>query len=437
MLRRRGWAIGAAAAGVLALGLVTLDLLVLVLGAAFLGFVVTEMLTFELGRRTGRTSAVRAQRHGPRTAVRGQELRFVTALDNPAPHPVAGTLIEPLSSGLIRVGPGSERERVVLDPGRTEHPMRVRAVRRGAQALGAAYLSHDSPFGLAGHVETVAPERPVLVFPTVPVSRPGRLVPALYSRVQGLLALRQRGFGTEFRSLRDYRPSDDLRHVAWRRSTPRRLVVREFHQESRQDLLVAVDVSRGMAGGPAGATALDHVVVAASMVAGFVTQTAEDRIGLATYAGGVHQFLAPDRGARHHRRLVTNLALLEPMDGEFALGPFLEALARRLHHPTHLLLFSALRSGTREIAEASRRFRSAGHRLYAFVPDFADLYVPPAPSLGQAAVLWAQERERARARSVRQLLGNLGVPAVTYDRRGAAAAALLAYSRVRAWGSAR
>ena len=437
MLRRRGWSVGLAGAGVLLLGLLTLDVLVLLLGIGFLAFVATDWMSFELAGPARGVLGLRASRSAPRTVVRGQEFQVRTTLDNPARWPGDGTMHERLTDGLEWVDRPGTGEIVGMPNGRTVRTARLRAVRRGAQAIGPALLSQESAFGLAGRTVAVAPERPVLVFPTVPVSRPGRLVPALYSRVQGLLALRQRGFGTEFRSLRDYRPSDDLRHVAWKRSTPRRLVVREFHQESRQDLLVAIDVSRGMAGGPPGATALDHVVVAASMVAGFVTQTAEDRIGLATYSGRLRQYLGPDRGTRHHRRLVTNLALLEAVDGEFSLGPFLQAVQRRLGHPTHLLLFSSLRTSTTDLAEAARRFRAAGHRLYAFVPDFADLYSPPAAGVGGAAVLWARERERARSRSVRQLLGNLGVPAVPFDRRGAAAAALLAYSRVRAWGSAR
>ena len=74
----------------------------------------------------------------------------------------------------------------------------------------------------------------------------------------------QRGVGTEFESLSDYRPGDDPRRVDWRLSAKyRRLIVRRYQIERHRDLIVLVDSGRLMGADAGAGTKLDCAVDAA------------------------------------------------------------------------------------------------------------------------------------------------------------------------------
>ena len=61
----------------------------------------------------------------------------------------------------------------------------------------------------------------------------------------GLRAMRLRGRGTEFESLRDYLPDDELRWVDWKASVRRgTLVSREYDIERSQQIMLVLDIRR-------------------------------------------------------------------------------------------------------------------------------------------------------------------------------------------------
>jgi uncharacterized protein (DUF58 family) len=323
-------------------------------------------------------------------------------------------------------GPGEEKHL------RSEYVARV----RGSYLLGPTYVRIRSRLGLAERRIALPSQAPIQVVPENPVRKPGQLHRRILTRVQGRMQLRHRGYGTEFRSLRPYMYSDDIRHVAWRRSTLKNLVVREFEQESRQDVLLVIDVSPGMLAGEAGTNVLDHACQAATMICGYAQRSGEDRLGLLTYSGKVHQFLRPARGPPHFRRLYENVGILRVRPGTFDIAPVLDAVGKRLKQGAHVLLFSAFDRPMDGFDRAYAHFRARGHHLYVFLPDLGTFYTAGPDPTFQRALSWAIEEERTR---FHQVLGELraeAIPTFPFDRRGAATKVITAYGQMRAWGSA-
>ena len=142
-----------------------------------------------------------------------------------------------------------------------------------------------------------------------------RFLPERLSRLRtldGLMAARARGQGTEFDSLRDYVAGDDVRSIDWR-ATARRseVVVRTWRPERDRQVLLVLDTGRTSAGRVGDTPRLDAALDAALLLS-----------ALASRAGDRVDLLAVDRvpraaveGAGRDEllsRLVDAMALLEP-----------------------------------------------------------------------------------------------------------------------------
>jgi len=437
VITRSGWEALLAALLALLLSFYVLLYLVVLIALVAFAFLAAEILLFHVDSASITPDAFEARRIQPieRFAVglpgRSEvELRYVGGAGIVAdafdilPDSVEIQGAEPRSSGWW--APGEARTL----------RSRFRARVRGSYLAGPTIVVVKSRLGLAERRITLDTECPIQVVPDNPVRKPGQLRRRIFTRVQGRMQLRARGYGSELRSLRPYLPTDDIRHVAWRRSTPKQLIVREFEQESRQDVVLIIDVSPAMLAGAVGANVLDRTTEAATLIAGFAQRSGEDRLGLVTFSGGVHQFLPPSRGPSHFRRLYQNIALLQTRPGDFDLAQAIDAVGRRLHHGAHVLVFSALDRPLDGLHRAHLRFKVRGHHLYAFIPDLSTFYEPPEDPAFLRALAWASEEDRVRLHKVLADLRAEVVPTFLFDRRGAGTKVISAYGQLRAWGTA-
>lgn len=139
----------------------------------------------------------------------------------------------------LRLGPG-ERRRLST---------RLRPTRRGDRHADLVTVRLRGPLGLA------ARQRSFPVPGTLRVLHPfhsRRHLPSKLSRlrqIDGRSAVRRRGQGTEFDSLRDYVEGDDVRSIDWR-ATARRgsVVVRTWQPEQHRRIVIVIDTSRTSAG---------------------------------------------------------------------------------------------------------------------------------------------------------------------------------------------
>jgi uncharacterized protein (DUF58 family) len=188
---------------------------------------------------------------------------------------------------------------VAVDPpegdGRLE--AQVRARRRGRHTLPGAAARVRGPLGLAAWYRRAGDPADVLVYPDLPAA--WRLVLAVRQgrfRDPGRLTRGPLGLGTDFESIRDYLPDDDIRQVNWR-TTARlgRPMSNQYRVEQDRDVVCLLDVGRLMAAPLRDRTRLDVTVDTATAVA-LVADEVGDRAGVIAFDDHVQRRLPPARG---------------------------------------------------------------------------------------------------------------------------------------------
>ncbi|MFC7491505.1 MULTISPECIES: DUF58 domain-containing protein [unclassified Knoellia] len=229
-------------------------------------------------------------------------------LDRSAPTTVR--LGESVSTSLLVTNPGSRTARGLLRDAwppsagaeLTRHPLRLpggeRArftttltpTRRGDRDADRVTLRLRGPLGLGARQSSVDVPGRLRVLHPFPSRRhiPSRL--AVLRQLDGRAAMRTRGQGTEFDSLRDYVEGDDVRSIDWRATARRRdLVVRTWQPEQHRRIIIVIDTSRTSAGRIGDAPRLDSGMDAALFLTA-IAGHARDRVHV----------IAGDRVVRAH-----------------------------------------------------------------------------------------------------------------------------------------
>lgn len=196
------------------------------------------------------------------------------------------------------------------------------ARRRGRRTLPAAVARVAGPLGLATWDHRAGEPAELLVYPDLPAAR--RLALAVRTgrfRESGRRARGPLGLGTEFESIRDYLPDDDIRQVNWP-ATARlaRPMSNQYRIEQDRDVICVLDCGRLMAAPlSGGATRLDAAIDAATAV-GLVADELGDRCGTVAFDATVHRRLAPRR--RGGDALVRAVFDLQPapVDSDYELA---------------------------------------------------------------------------------------------------------------------
>lgn len=210
----------------------------------------------------------------------------------------------PIRVSLTGDGPGTVRIRqpraaeVTVEPPEadTELAARIVAARRGRHTLGPVALRCTGPLGLTAWYRTVGEPHAVTVLPDVPGAR--KLATAVRQgkfRDAGELTRGPLGLGTDFESIRDYLPDDDIRQVNWR-ATQRlgRPMSNQYRIEQDRTVIGLLDAGRLMAAPIGTHTRLDLALDAFVAVA-FVADEVGDRAGVIAFSDAVERHLPPRR----------------------------------------------------------------------------------------------------------------------------------------------
>jgi uncharacterized protein (DUF58 family) len=159
----------------------------------------------------------------------------------------------------------------------------LRPTRRGDRTPDRVTVRTLGPLGVAGRQGRHELAWRLRVQPPF-TSR--RFLPERLSRLRqldGANAVRARGQGTEFDSLREYVPGDDVRSIDWR-GTARRseVVVRTWRPERDRTVLLVLDTSRTSAGRVGDIPRLDAALDAALLLTALATR-AGDRVDLLAF----------------------------------------------------------------------------------------------------------------------------------------------------------
>lgn len=168
--------------------------------------------------------------------------------------------------------------------------------RRGRHRLPALAGRLDGPLGLSGWHHRWGEDTEVLVYPDLPGAR--RFALAVREgrfRDQGQRSRGPLGLGTEFESIRDYVPDDDIRQVNWR-ATARlgRPMSNQYRIEQDRDVMCVVDCGRLMSAPLGDRTRLDEALDAATAV-GLVADEVGDRCGGLAFDSEVRRRVKPRR----------------------------------------------------------------------------------------------------------------------------------------------
>jgi uncharacterized protein (DUF58 family) len=133
----------------------------------------------------------------------------------------------------------------------------------------------------------------------------------------GLTPLRRRGSGMELHEVRELRPGDPFRSIAWKPSARAgRLLVREVEHEVQETLWLVLDVSGTMRGGAIGERKLDHGIELTAVLAKEALERG-DRVGVMTVDGRIVSQTQCAEGPRHMLRVhEALLAATEVVDAD-------------------------------------------------------------------------------------------------------------------------
>ncbi|HVL95108.1 MAG TPA: DUF58 domain-containing protein [Solirubrobacteraceae bacterium] len=168
--------------------------------------------------------------------------------------------------------------------------------RRGRHRLPAPVARRDGPLGLGRWDHRPGAGQELLVYPDFPAAR--RLAQAVRQgrlREAGRVTRGPLGLGTDFESIRDYLPDDDIRQVNWP-ATQRmgRPMSNQYRVEQDREVVLLVDAGRLMAAPLGEATRLDVAIDAATAVA-LVADEVGDRCGVVGFDAAIRRRLPPRR----------------------------------------------------------------------------------------------------------------------------------------------
>ncbi len=313
-------------------------------------------------------------------------------------------------------GAGSNRHHVDIPGGeRRMFTTALNPTRRGDRLAIRVTLRRRGPLGIAGRQHSVFVPGVVRALPPFDSRKhlPSRL--ARLRQLDGRSAVRIRGQGTEFDSLRDYVEGDDVRSIDWRATARRRsTVVRTWQPEKDRHIVIVLDTSRTSAGRVDDMPRLDSAMDAALLIASLAGH-AGDRVDLIAGDRKIHRRVGSTKGTDLLSNLVTAMAPLEPALLE-ADWPLLGAeIARQTRQRALVVLLTAMEPTAVEesllptLAVLARRYRVvigsvADPALPVMAADRSD-----SRSVFDAA---AASRTLDQRRSVAAAVGRLGVDVI-------------------------
>lgn len=291
---------------------------------------------------------------------------------------------------------------------RSELTAEIVASRRGRFVLPGIASASIGPLGLGCHHHPASETSELRVYPDLRPAR--RLVIGLRqgrSAVHGRLRRGSLGLGTDFESIREYSPDDDIRLINWRASARLgRPMSNRYRLEQDRDVFCLLDAGRLMAAPLGDATLLDVALDALAAVA-LTADELGDRCGAIAFDRSVLRSLEPRR--RGGRLAVETLYDLQAtlLDSDFEAAFARVGASRR----ALVIIFSDLidETAARSLLVAMPMLTRRHAVIVASASD-EDLQLrvarrpaAPADAYAMAAVLSVLDTRAAAAARLRQL----------------------------------
>jgi uncharacterized protein (DUF58 family) len=289
----------------------------------------------------------------------------------------------------------------------------VVAQRRGEVRFAPADVRVRSLLGLCELLERLGDEDRRRVYPDfAQIARYAWLAGDHRLQEIGIKTYRQRGEGTDFKQLTEYRYGDPVRHIDWK-ATQRlgKPIIREFQDARDQCVTMLIDCGRRMRaderGQVAGTSHFDQVLNAV-MLLSYVALKHGDAVGALSFgtAVGGQRWFAPRKGLHAFNALMAEFFDLQPsLTHSDYISAAQEVLRRQPRRALVVVITNFRDEDSSELAQALRLLRSRHLVLLASLREriVGDLMMQPVTS-AQAALevgsahLYAQARRDAFTR---------------------------------------
>jgi uncharacterized protein (DUF58 family) len=301
--------------------------------------VVDWLLAGAVGRLTLARSGARSTRVGqPATVtltVTNSGRRTVRGPIRDAWVPSAGAA--PYSTRIVLRPAAHAALDTVLTPTRRGDRPAVRVTLRSYGPLGMAFRQTRKRWS--------ARHTPGWTVRALPPFSSRRFLPEKLSRLRrldGSLAIRARGQGTEFDSLREYVEGDDVRSIDWR-ATARRdeVVIRTWRPERDRRVVLVIDTGRTSASRVGDTPRLDAALDASLLLAA-VAAKAGDRVDVLAADVLVRASLSSAGHGTLVAAIGQTLAPIEPRLVESDFGLLVSEVLRRVRKRSLVVLFTAI-----------------------------------------------------------------------------------------------
>jgi uncharacterized protein (DUF58 family) len=355
---------------------------------------------------------LQTSRHTSRSAgIVGESVEMRVTVQNNGNSPAYFILQDSLFQSM-NVAQGKSSRFVYLAPGEQKDLTYIFRARRGLYAWKTIRVIPTDLFSLFEQVKVHPARAEVLIGPAPARLRHIPLRPFITRHIPGSMPARLAGSGTNFFSLREYRPGDSLRKIHWRGAArhPGELFTKEFEQDEIADIGVILD-ARALEGDGLGEDSLfEHAVSATSSLAELFLQEG-NRVGLLVF-GIKMTAIYPSNGKKHLHLIYRTLA--QTQAGRNIPLDFLSYFSHQLF-PRQSMVFVISPLQSRDLPTYTR-LSAEGYQVVLISPDPINYSSRDAPAESIHSLAYRAARLERNA-LLRQLL-NLGIQVVdwTTDR---------------------
>lgn len=227
----------------------------------------------------------------------------------------------------------------------------VTARQRGVVQLGRTQILWRSRAGVFQVRQALGEAKPLRVYPNfAALARYAWLSGDRRLAQIGIKSFVQRGQGTDFRQLAEYRRGDPLRHLDAKASLrQRKPVVREYQDERDQCVMFLLDCGRRMRADEQSASAGENShfddALDALMLLAYVALAEGDEVGAMTFGGapGEQRDFAPRKGMGTLNALMNRMHDLQPGSHHSDYLAAAEALMRQLRRRSLVIILTNFR----------------------------------------------------------------------------------------------
>jgi uncharacterized protein (DUF58 family) len=215
----------------------------------------------------------------PRSASVGVALTVPITIEIDARRAVSAVQVALAPDPLLAFADAAPLD-VALAASRGTGTIALTPLRRGTARLCTIWVRWAGPLGLAWRQARIDEDRKLPILPDIEAVR--RQGAEMFQRhaVQGLLAQSDRGDGTDFDALVEFRSGVDRRAIDWKQSARHmKLYAKEYRTERNSQIVFAIDSGRQMSEPVGGIPRVDRAVSAA-LLAGWLALKLGDRVAL-------------------------------------------------------------------------------------------------------------------------------------------------------------